>query len=384
MCDSRKPSPVCLGADPEVRELGAVTDRLTEVEDPLAAQRGEHGVVEGRRGGEVGTLDGDVIEHAHDSCSPVASPTMPAGLGVSVEGLGAAYGAAAVLRDVSLQRRCRRDPRPARPVGCGKTTLLRCIAGLERPTAGRSSSAIATSRPDAACRPSSGASGWCSRRARLFPHKTVAGNVGYGVPRGERRQQRSTASLDLVGLADKAARMPGTLSGGEQQRVALARALAPEPGVVLLDEPFSSLDAGLRWQLRSDVRTPAQGHRGDDDPRHPRPGRGLDVRRPRRRDARRDDRAGRFAGGHLRPPGVAVGRDVRRRGQRPRRQLRCRRRRHGDRPDADVTAMDGTGQVLVPPGAAAPRLVGPGDRQRRQLTSAATPATRSTSPAPAR
>jgi iron(III) transport system ATP-binding protein len=88
----------------------------------------------------------------------------------------------------------------------------------------------------------------------LFPHKSVAGNVGYGVPRGTERDRRSTAALDLVGLADKAGRMPGTLSGGEQQRVALARALAPEPGVILLDEPFSSLDAGLRWQLRSDVR----------------------------------------------------------------------------------------------------------------------------------
>ena len=93
----------------------------------------------------------------------------------------------------------------------------------------------------------------------LFPHKTVAGNVGYGVPRGEGRDERSTASLDLVGLADKAARMPGTLSGGEQQRVAFARALAPQPGVILLDEPFSSLDAGLRWQLRSDVRRLLKG-----------------------------------------------------------------------------------------------------------------------------
>jgi iron(III) transport system ATP-binding protein len=93
----------------------------------------------------------------------------------------------------------------------------------------------------------------------LFPHKTVAGNVGYGVSRGRRREVASAASLELVGLADKAARMPGTLSGGEQQRVALARALAPEPGVILLDEPFSSLDAGLRWQLRSDVRRLLQG-----------------------------------------------------------------------------------------------------------------------------
>jgi iron(III) transport system ATP-binding protein len=179
---------------------------------------------------------------------------MPAGLGVSVEGLGAAYGAAAVLRDVSLQVDAGEIVALLGPSGCGKTTLLRCIAGLETPTSGRVVIGDRDVTSGRGVPAEQRRVGMVFQEGALFPHKTVAGNVGYGVPRGAARHERSAASLDLVGLADKAARMPGTLSGGEQQRVALARALAPEPGVVLLDEPFSSLDAGLRVHLRSDVR----------------------------------------------------------------------------------------------------------------------------------
>ncbi len=184
---------------------------------------------------------------------------MPAGLGVSVEHLGARYGSTAVLHGVSLDVAAGEFLALLGPSGCGKTTLLRCIAGLEQPTAGR----IVIGDRDVTSGRGVPAEkrrvGMVFQEGALFPHKTVAGNVGYGVARADGRQNRSVASLDLVGLGDKAERMPGTLSGGEQQRVALARALAPEPGVILLDEPFSSLDAGLRSQLRSDVRRLLKG-----------------------------------------------------------------------------------------------------------------------------
>jgi len=87
----------------------------------------------------------------------------------------------------------------------------------------------------------------------LFPHLTVAQNVGYGLPRAERQGARVTAALHMVGLDGLGDRLPATLSGGQQQRVALARALAPQPGVLLLDEPFSNLDSTLRVQVRTEV-----------------------------------------------------------------------------------------------------------------------------------
>jgi iron(III) transport system ATP-binding protein len=87
----------------------------------------------------------------------------------------------------------------------------------------------------------------------LFPHLDVGDNVGYGLPRRERRGGRVDAALELVGLGGLARRRPGTLSGGQQQRVALARAIAPEPAVLLLDEPFSNLDTTLRVQVRTEI-----------------------------------------------------------------------------------------------------------------------------------
>lgn len=179
---------------------------------------------------------------------------MDSGLGVEIEALSAAYDRNPVLHGVSLDVDAGEIVALLGPSGCGKTTLLRCIAGLEIPTSGR---IVIGDRDVTAGRGVPAEKrrvGMVFQEGALFPHRTVSDNAGYGVPRGQQRRDRGTASLRLVGLEDKADRMPGTLSGGEQQRVALARALAPEPGVMLLDEPFSSLDAGLRWQLRGEVR----------------------------------------------------------------------------------------------------------------------------------
>ena len=136
------------------------------------------------------------------------------------------------------------------PSGSGKTTLLRLIAGFERPDAGAVRIAgRPVAGPDAWVEPEERRIGMVFQQGALFPHLTVSGNVGFGA----RRADRVTECLELVGLADRAGDFPHELSGGERQRVALARALAPEPAVVLLDEPFSALDAGLRERLREEV-----------------------------------------------------------------------------------------------------------------------------------
>ncbi len=104
------------------------------------------------------------------------------------------------------------------------------------------------------CPPSGAASATCPRRAALFPHLTVQANVAFGLPRAQRRSGAHDL-VEMVGLAGLERRYPHQLSGGQQQRVALARALAIKPEIVLLDEPFASLDAHLRTSVRDDVNT---------------------------------------------------------------------------------------------------------------------------------
>lgn len=139
------------------------------------------------------------------------------------------------------------------PSGSGKTTALRLIAGFDRPDRGwieiEGTSVVdrSTFVP-----PERRRVGMVFQDYALFPHLTVARNVAYGV-RKPMRRRRVREVLDLVGLEGKEDRFPHELSGGEQQRVALARALAPEPGVILLDEPFSNLDAALRARVRNEV-----------------------------------------------------------------------------------------------------------------------------------
>ena len=140
------------------------------------------------------------------------------------------------------------------PSGCGKTTLLRLIAGFEQPDGGGieiGGRVVAGPRRNEP--PERRRIGMVFQESALFPHLDVAGNIGFGLsPRD--RSTRVDELVALVGLAGLQRRMPHELSGGQQQRVALARALAPDPAIVLLDEPFSSLDATLRAQLRGEVR----------------------------------------------------------------------------------------------------------------------------------
>lgn len=140
------------------------------------------------------------------------------------------------------------------PSGCGKTTLLRTIAGLERPDGGTVAVDDRTVvDPETWIPPDKRRIGMVFQDWALFPHLDVSRNVSYGLPRSEGGNGRVDEVLASVGLTGFGDRSPATLSGGQQQRVALARALAPRPEVLLLDEPFSNLDSGLRTEVRSEV-----------------------------------------------------------------------------------------------------------------------------------
>ena len=140
------------------------------------------------------------------------------------------------------------------PSGCGKTTVLRLIAGFERPDAGVISfGGTPVSSASEFVPPEKRRVGMVFQEGALFPHLTVEQNVGYGLRKNGARSSYVEEALDLVGLAQLRRRMPHELSGGQQQRVSLARALAPRPDILLLDEPFSNLDAKLRDQLQRDV-----------------------------------------------------------------------------------------------------------------------------------
>ncbi|NDZ15437.1 ABC transporter [Variovorax sp. WS11] len=143
------------------------------------------------------------------------------------------------------------------PSGCGKTTVLRAIAGFEPLRAGtirlgdRLLSSAGVHLP-----PEERRVGMMFQEYALFPHLTAAQNVGFGLRRLPQPDQRARVAemLALVGLAESGGRYPHELSGGQQQRIALARALAPSPALLLLDEPFSNLDAATRERLTVEVR----------------------------------------------------------------------------------------------------------------------------------
>jgi len=142
------------------------------------------------------------------------------------------------------------------PSGCGKTTLLRLIAGFEMLDQGLVEvSGFMVSGPNAWIPPEKRKIGFVFQDYALFPHLDVLSNVAFGIKGLSKSQRidRAREVMDLVGLTIFRERFPGQLSGGQQQRVALARALAPRPDLILLDEPFSNLDAGLRDNTRIEV-----------------------------------------------------------------------------------------------------------------------------------
>jgi iron(III) transport system ATP-binding protein len=182
-----------------------------------------------------------------------------------ISGLVASYGSTAVLHGIDLDLGDGEMLAVLGPSGCGKTTLLRSIAGLHRIDAGR----ITSDGRDISVAgqiqvpPEKRGIGLMPQEGGLFPHLTVRRNIEFGLRTGflrpylsghAERTRRVDEMLELVGLPDAGGVKPSELSGGQQQRIALARALAPAPSVVLMDEPFAALDAGLRTSIRQDVR----------------------------------------------------------------------------------------------------------------------------------
>jgi iron(III) transport system ATP-binding protein len=175
---------------------------------------------------------------------------------LTVVELAKAFGTTPVLTGVDLHVPMGSLTALLGPSGCGKTTLLRLIAGFDDPDSGTVTVGDRlVAGPGRSVPARSRDIGFVPQEGGLFPHLSVAGNVTFGLPRRLRRDAgRVRQLLSLVGLdSDLADRAPHQLSGGQQQRVALARALAPEPSIVLLDEPFSSLDATLREDTRQAV-----------------------------------------------------------------------------------------------------------------------------------
>ncbi len=175
---------------------------------------------------------------------------------LEVKDLSAGYRDKPVLEDISFHVRRGGIACLLGPSGCGKTTLLRTVAGFEQVSAGEIRvGGRCMSRVGATVPPEQRGIGMVFQENALFPHLSVEGNIAFGLRGREGAERRAMVAelLAVVGLEDVGPRFVHELSGGQQQRVALARALAPSPQVVLLDEPFSSLDAGLRERIGQEV-----------------------------------------------------------------------------------------------------------------------------------
>ncbi len=190
--------------------------------------------------------------------TPADASTSPAPVpALRCRGVSKAFGSVQAVDEVDLEVAAGSFTSLLGPSGCGKTTLLRIVAGLERADAG----AVLLGEqqvdgPGGRTPPERRSVGLVFQEHALFPHLNVGANVAFGLRHLDRRarQARLVEVLELVGLAGLERRRPSALSGGQRQRVALARALAPAPTLLLMDEPFSSLDAALRFTLRSEIR----------------------------------------------------------------------------------------------------------------------------------
>lgn len=177
--------------------------------------------------------------------------------GLKLKNVSKNYGRVQAVRDLNLEVGGGDLITLLGPSGCGKTTILRIIAGFERPDGGSISIGARIIAGDGCWVPPEGRGiGMVFQDYALFPHLTVGENVGFGLirARSPERDKRVDRMLELVGMGGMKERYPHQLSGGQQQRVALARALAPAPMALLLDEPFSNLDAGLRVEMRNELR----------------------------------------------------------------------------------------------------------------------------------
>ena len=175
-------------------------------------------------------------------------------LAIRARGLNKRFGTAVALDEFSLDVWEGTLLTLLGPSGCGKTTALRVIAGFENAGGTVEIRGRRVLGDGVFVAPDKRRVGMVFQDYALFPHMTVVGNIKYGMAKGD-QSRRLNKVMNLVGLHGLEDRMPNELSGGQQQRVALARALAPKPDVILLDEPFSNLDAALRDRVRRELRT---------------------------------------------------------------------------------------------------------------------------------
>lgn len=191
-----------------------------------------------------------------DARGPQAAPASLAVEALALDGVTHRYGSVVAVNDVSVSIGAGEIVCLCGPSGCGKSSLLRLAAGLEPLQSGRvriGGRVVADS--SGAVPPERRGVGLVFQDYALFPHLSVLDNVRFGLDAlpADARKARALESLEQVGMAGYAAAFPHQLSGGQQQRVALARAMAPKPAVLLLDEPFSGLDARLREQVRDET-----------------------------------------------------------------------------------------------------------------------------------